>query len=236
MKKILLVLMATFSLQMSAEAQLLKKAKGLLGGDKSSFTKEEAGEAIKEALIQGTSKGVDVLSQTNGYFKNPSIKILFPEEAKQIETKLRAIGLGSEVDKAVESMNRAAEQAAAEAKDIFIDAIKQLTVQDAIDIVGGQQDAATQYLKGRTYNSLDTKFSPIIESALASVGATKYWDDLVTAYNKIPLVKKVNPDLTAYTTEKALNGLFVMIANEEAQIRDNPAMRSTALLNKVFGQ
>ena len=216
-----------------AEGQLLKKAKGLLG-NKNSFTTEEAAAALKEALIQGTSKGVNVISQIDGYFKNPEIKIPFPPEAQNIEKKLRAIGLNKQVDEVVLSLNRAAEKAAVEAKNIFISAIRSLTIRDAVNIVTGEENAATIYLKGQTSASLQAKFSPVIQQSLEEVDATKYWDNVMNTYNKLPLVKKVNPDLTAYVTEKAIDGLFVMIAKEELNIRRNPVARTTALLKKVF--
>lgn len=234
MRTVIISFLALFVLNSCAEAQLLKKAKGILGGGKNGFTTEEAASALKEALVQGTSKGVNVISQVDGYLKNPEIKIPFPPEAKNVENKLRAIGLSKQVDEAVESLNRAAEKAAVEAKDIFVAAIKGLTIKDAVNIVTGEQDAATQYLKNGTTNSLQAKFNPIIENSLNEVNATKYWEDLIKAYNKIPLVKKVNPDLTAYVTEKAIDGLFVMIAKEELNIRKNPAARTTELLKKVF--
>ena len=216
-----------------AEGQLLKKANELLG-NKNSFTKEEAAAALKEALIQGTSRGVDVISQIDGYFKNPEIKIPFPPEAQNVERKLRGIGLNRQVDEVVLSLNRAAEKAAVEAKNIFISAIRSLTIRDAINIVKGNENAATEFLKGQTSASLQARFSPIIEQSLEEVNATKYWGDVMNTYNKLPLVKKVNPDLTAYVTEMAIDGLFVMIEKEELNIRKNPVARTTALLKKVF--
>ena len=232
MKKLSILFSLLFVFSCSAEAQLLKKAKGLLGGK--GFSKEEAASALKEAFIQGTGKGVNLLSQVDGYLGNPEIKIPMPEDAKNVENKLRALGLGGEVDKAIESLNRAAELAAVEAKDIFVGAIKAMTITDAINIVKGEQDAGTRMLERQTNNDLTAKFSPIIESSLAKVDATKYWSDVMTKYNKIPFVKKVETDLTAYVTQEAINGLFVMIAKEELNIRQNPAARTSALLKKVF--
>lgn len=235
MRQIATLLIVIFSFSCTAEAQILKKAKDLIGGGKGGFTAEEAANGLKEALIQGTSKGVNVLSQVDGYLGNPEIKIPFPPEAQNVEKKLRSVGLGKQVDEVVESLNRAAELAAVEAKDIFVDAIKALTIKDAINIVKGEQDAATQFLQRETTTSLTSKFSPIIDNSLEQVNATKYWGDAMGAYNKIPFVKKVNPDLTAYVTEKAIDGLFVMIAKEELNIRQNPGARATDLLKKVFG-
>ncbi|MBO3698442.1 DUF4197 domain-containing protein [Roseivirga sp. E12] len=233
MKKLSILFSFVLLFSCSAEAQLLKKAKGLLGG-KGGFTKEEAADALKEAFIQGTGKGVDLLSQLDGYYGNPEIKIPIPPDAKNVESKLRAIGLGNEVDKAIESLNRAAEDAAVEAKDIFVAAIKGLTINDALNIVSGKQDAGTQFLKGQTTDDLTSKFSPIIKSSLDKVNATKYWSDVMTKYNKLPLVRKVETDLTAYVTQQAIDGLFVMIAKEELNIRQNPAARTSELLKKVF--
>ena len=234
MNRIAAILIIFLTFGCAAEAQLLKKAKKLLGAEEG-LTTEEAAGGLKEALIQGTSKGVDVLSQVDGYLGNPEIKIPFPPEAEKVEKKLRSIGLNKQVDQAVESINRAAEKAAIEAKDIFVDAIKGLTITDALNIVKGEQNAATEFLKRETTASLTDKFNPIIDNSLQEVNATKYWGDVINAYNKVPFVQKVNPDLTAYVTEKAIDGLFVMIAKEELNIRQHPAARATELLKKVFG-
>ena len=236
MKKLTYILISILFIQFQADAQIsLKKAKSLFGGKKGGdFTVEEAGSALKEALVQGVTKGVTEVSATGGYLLNPEITIPFPPEAQNVEKKLRAIGLGSEVDKVVETINAAAEKAAVEAKDIFIAAIKDLTIKDAMNIVGGEDDAATEYLKGETAASLNAKFNPIIKSSLDAVGATKHWSSVMNSYNKIPLVKKVNPDLTDYVTQRAMQGLFLMIAKEELNIRDNPVARVSNLLAKVF--
>lgn len=210
----------------------LNKIKKVLGGE--SLTSEEVGQGLKEALTNGVSKGSDLVSQVDGYFKNADIKIPFPPEVKQVESKLRQVGLGSEVDKFVLALNRGAEDAAKEAKEIFIVAVKQMTIQDAFAILKGEPDAATQFLKKTTSNQLKEKFKPIIQTSLNKVNATKYYADLVNSYNKIPLVQKVNPELDEYATQKAMDGLFIMIAKEEKSIRENPAARTSALLKKVF--
>ena len=199
------------------------------------FSEEEAGNAIKEALEKGTNSGVGIVSKPDGYFKSPEIKIPFPPEAKSIEDKLRQVGAGEKVDEAVESINRAAEDAAIAAKDIFIKSIKSLTVKDAINIIKGEKNAATEYLKRTVGAELKTAFMPKIKVSLDKVGATKHWTAVMTTYNKIPFVKKVNPDLSEYVTDIAIYGLFVMIAKEELKIRDNPVARTTDLLKKVFG-
>jgi hypothetical protein len=238
MKKIIfLVFIAVIGFQ-SADAQILKNAKKLLNTTAAAggFTEKDAADAIKEALVNGTGESVKFVSALNGYLGNPEIRIPFPPEAKEVESKLRAIGMGKKVDEFNESMNRAAEQAATEAKMIFIAAIKGLTVKDAINIVKGEKNAATMYLKNTTSPELITAFQPKIKTSLDNVNATKYWGDLITAYNKIPLVKKQNPNLTEYVTGKAIDGLFVMISKEELKIRQNPAARTSELLKKVFGK
>ena len=195
----------------------------------------EIASAIKQALEIGTSQGADKLSAKDGFLGNLAVKILFPPEAQKVETALRGIGLGSVADNVITSLNRAAEDAAKEAKPIFLSAIKQMTIADATNILLGDKDAATQYFKRVTTAELTNKFSPIIASSLNKVGATKYWTDAANSYNKIPLVKPVNADLTAYVTQKAIEGMFVQVAQEELQIRSNINARSTTLLQKVFG-
>jgi len=225
----------TLFLSTAAFAQIdLKKIKNKVIGSKPST--EEVASGLKEALTKGTSKGTDEVSKTDGYFKNPEIKIPFPPEVQQVETTLRKMGMNKQVDEFVLSLNRAAEDAAKEAKPIFVDAIKQMTIEDAWSILKGEDDAATQYLNKTTSSQLKEKFKPIIKASLDKVNATKYYKDLITAYNKVPLVKKVNPDLDAYATDKATDGLFVMIAKEEKNIRKNPGARTTELLKKVFSQ
>jgi hypothetical protein len=190
---------------------------------------------LKEALIKGISTGSDLASQMDGYFKNPEIKIPFPPEVKKVEDKLRQIGLGGEVDKFIMTLNRGAEDAAKEAKPIFISAIKSMTIQDAWGILKGEQDAATQYLKRTTSLQLKEKFKPVIQNSLNKVSATKYYGDIVNTYNKIPFTDDVNPNLDDYATDKAIEGLFTLIAKEEKNIRQDPVARTTELLKKVFG-
>lgn len=206
----------------------------MVGGNKP-LTTAEVGEGLKEALIKGISNGSDLASQVDGYFKNPQIKIPFPPDVKKVEDRLRQIGLGGEVDKFVMTLNRGAEDAAKEAKPIFIAAIKQMTIDDAWAILKGDPDAATQYLKRTTSGELKNKFMPVIQNSLNKVSATKYYGDIVSKYNSIPLVQKVNPDLNDYATDMAIQGLFTMIANEEKNIRLDPVARTTELLKRVFG-
>jgi len=235
-RTIIFTLLFSAVLLMNCEAQLIKDLKKMVQPSASDkLTEEEAASGIREALIKGTTTGVETVSKLDGYFKNPEIKIPFPPEAKEMEQKLRAVGLGNKVDEAVLSINRAAEDAAVAARPIFISAIKNLTLRDVFNIVKGEKDAATRYLKKNTSQQLAVQFRPKIETSLEKVDATKYWDDVITSYNKIPFVNKMNPDLAEYVTEKAIEGLFVMIAREEENIRKNPVARTTELLRKVFG-
>lgn len=235
MKKIyLLVLLAVMGCTTAQINQALSSAGKTMGGD-APLTTNEVAEGLKEALIKGVSNGSDIASQLDGYFKNDAIKILFPPDVKKVEDKLRQMGLGGEVDKFVMTLNRGAEDAAKEAKPIFISAIRSMTIEDAWGILKGDQDAATQYLKRTTSAQLKEKFSPVIQNSLDKVNATKYYGDIVNTYNKVPFTDKVNPDLNDYATDKAIDGLFVMVANEEKNIRHDPLARTTDLLKRVFG-
>lgn len=192
--------------------------------------------ALKDALTVGISNGADRLSQTNGYFGNALLKIVMPPEAQQVEKTLRDIGMGKLVDDAILSFNRGAEQAATQAAPIFLNSIKQMTFTDAKNILlSNDKTSATAFLKRTSYTSLENAFTPVIEKSLKSVNATKYWGDVINTYNQVPLVKKVNPDLTSYVTEQALNGLFKMVEKEEIKIRENLSARTTDILQKVFG-
>jgi hypothetical protein len=235
MKKLISLYATVFLFVQVSDGQILKDAKKILNQGSGVLTEKDAAEGIKEALINGTGEGVKLVSKINGYLGNPEIRIPFPPEAKEMETRLRSIGMGKKVDEFNESMNRAAEKAAAEAKPIFVTAIKNMTLKDAVKIVRGENNAATLYLKDNTTPELISKFRPAIKTSLDNVNATKYWNGLITAYNKIPLVKKMNPDLAAYVTGKAVDGLFVMIAREELKIRKDPLARTSDLLKKVFG-
>jgi hypothetical protein len=195
----------------------------------------EAADGIKEALSKGIAKGVELVSKPDGYYKNPLIMIPFPQEAKMVEDALRKVGLGKEVDRVVETLNRAAENAASGALPIFGDAIKSLTLTDALAILQGSNDrAATDFLQRTTSKQLVDKFKPTIQTSLDNVDATRLWGTLMQQYNKIPFVQKVNPDLSQYVTEKAIEGLFTMVAQEEKEIRKNPVARTSDLLQKVF--
>jgi len=214
--------------------QTLGTINDALGEDE--LTKDQVVAGLKEALVKGVSTGSASASKLDGYFKNPAIKIPFPPDVQRVEDKLRQIGLGDQVDKFVKTLNRGAEEAAKEAKPIFVSAVKSMTIQDAWGILKGEDDAATQYLVRTTSAQLKAKFQPVIKKALDKTNATKYYGDIVTTYNKIPFVDEVNPDLEDYATTRAIDGLFLLIAKEEKNIREDPVARTTELLRKVFAE
>ena len=189
---------------------------------------------LKEALNNGITKQVSKLTATDGFFKNEAVKILLPQELQVVDKKLRQIGLSSLADEGLKVLNRAAEDAVKEATPIFVDAVKQMTFNDAKNILMGNESSATTYLQNTTSNALYAKFNPVIKNSFAKVGADKVWSNIITKYNAIPLVTKVNPDLTDYTTNKAMEGVFKMIAVEEKEIRTNLNARSSDLLKRVF--
>lgn len=212
------------------------KLPGTGSGGGSTLTQNEIASGLKEALQVGTKNATSKVSAVNGFFGNQLIKVLLPPEAKKVETTLRALGMGAQVDRAILSMNRAAEDASAKAVPIFTNAITGMSIQDGISILKGSNDAATQYLRSNTSTQLTSAFRPVIQSSLNKVNATRYWTEIVTIYNKLPTTRqKVNTDLTGYVTERALNGIFVNVAEEELKIRTNPAARITDILKKVFG-
>lgn len=194
----------------------------------------DMGNALKEALQQGTKKSADRLSAVNGFFGNAEVKILFPPEAKKAEQALRGMGMNKLCDNVILSLNRAAENAAKDAEPIFIDAIKKMTLNDVKGILLGSNNAATQYFKRTTSVQLAAKFKPTIQASLNKVGATKYYGTAAGEYNKLPFVKHLNPDIVDYATQKTIDGLFVEIAKEELNIRQNISARSTPLMQKVF--
>lgn len=198
------------------------------------LSSDEIVSGLKQALSIGAQKSGDQLSKTDGFFKDAAVKILMPKEAQNVEKKLRSMGMGNMVDNAVLSMNRAAEDAAKSAAPIFIDAIKKMSVTDALNILRGSDTAATGYLRKTTTIDLTTSFKPVIEASLKKVDATKYWKDIFSTYNRVSF-KHVNTDLSSYVTTEALNGIFYYVAQEEINIRKNPAGRVTDVLKKVFG-
>ena len=200
------------------------------------ITQGDAASAIKEALGNGIRKGVTQVSANNGYLANAAIKVLLPKEAENVETVLRDLGQGALVDKAVTQMNHAAEQAAPKATTIFVDAITNLSISDAIGLVkNNQPDACTQFLKTTTTNALVAAFKPSIKSAMDQTYTTQAWAEVMGVYNKVPFVKPVTTDLPDYVTRRAIDGLFYTIAQEEAKIRKDPLAEVSDIIKKVFG-
>lgn len=228
-KKIALLLIC-FQLVACTELQNVLDAAATTTG----LSSQQIGNGLKEALEVGIGKGSDRLSSLDGYYKS-AYKILLPEEAQKVTSKLKRIpGFTKVEDKMLEKINRAAEDAAKSAKPIFVSAIKQMSFQDALGILKGDKDAATNFLNKATYNSLYNEFQPVIVKALNKQNALDYWGDAVNKYNKIPLVEKLNPRLDDYITNKALDGLFSMVAKEELNIRNNVSARTSQLLKDVF--
>ncbi|MCZ8198590.1 MAG: DUF4197 domain-containing protein [Flavobacterium sp.] len=231
MKRVALILVATTLFSGCAEMQQI--ANQLPGVLEQSGTVDIAG-GLKEALNNGISKQVTKLTAVDGFYKNEMVKILLPEELKKVDSGLRKIGLGNLADEGLKAINRTAEDAVKEATPIFVDAIKGMTFTDAKNILMGNESAATTYLQSSTSTALYGKFNPVIKTSFAKVGADKVWANIITKYNAIPLVKKVNPDLTDYVTNQAMNGVFKMVAVEEKNIRTNLSSRTSDLLKKVF--
>jgi hypothetical protein len=199
-------------------------------------TEAEAAEGIRQALQQGTGKGISVLNRQDGFFGNNAYKLFLPDDAIRIEKALRTIGMGRQVDRAILQINRAAEDAVGYATPIFVDAIKEMTIADALNIVRGENNAATNYFRQRTRDKLVAAFSPVVERSLVKLEATRYYSEIVTLYNNIPTTsKKMNPDLTSYVVDRATMALFDQIEKEEINIRANPVARTTQILKKVFG-
>jgi hypothetical protein len=214
---------------------LKNKIPGMNQVTQTGLSNEEIIAGLKEALNTGTSKASSLLAQKDGFFANAAIKIMMPEEAQQVEKTLRKFGMSKLVDDAILSMNRAAEDACNNGVDsIFMNAIKKMTIADGMSLLKGNDTAATAYLRKTTSNDLLQKIKPVIESSLQKTNATKYWNDLFSQYNKFS-GKKIETDLSLYVSQKGLNGLFYQIAQEEQQIRKNPAARITDLMKKVFG-
>lgn len=245
MKSSLVLLLASFIAFQSCAQQpqkrglggFLEKAGQVINNTSGgTLTNDEIIRGLKEALTVGVSNGSSQASAVDGYFKNNLIKLTFPPDVQRVEARLRQMGLGSEVDKFVLSLNRAAEDAAKKSKPIFVKAITSMTIQDGLSILKGDSTAATKYLQRTTNQELYNQFFPVVDSTLQLNNATRYYADLVNTYNKIPLVQKVNPDLKQYATQKAIDGLFVLIAQEERKIRKDPVARVSDILRKVFGQ
>ena len=201
-----------------------------------SITEQEAAQGIREALDQGVGRGINLLNKQDGFFGNQAYKLLLPPDALKIETTLRDLGMGGMVDRAILQINRAAEDAVGFARPIFVDAIRDMSIMDALNIVKGSKDAATQYFRQKTTEKLVVAFSPVIKQSLDKFQATKYYSDVVNTYNHFPTtINKINPDLPSYVVGRSVDALFDQIAKEEANIRSNTSARSTEILKKVFG-
>ncbi|WP_243471210.1 DUF4197 domain-containing protein [Winogradskyella sp. MH6] len=200
----------------------------------SGISNEDMAAGLRQALDLGIDKQVTKLTQTDGFYKNELVKILLPEELQKVDDALRKVGLSSLADEGIKALNRAAEDAVKEATPIFVNAIKDITFNDAKNILLGEDNAATEYLTSKTQTQLYDKFKPVISNSFGKVGADQIWNNLITKYNNLPLTSNVNPDLTDYVTTEALKGVYTMIAVEEKEIRTKVSSRTTDLLKKVF--
>jgi hypothetical protein len=232
-KFVALLLVAQFA---SCTSQELQSALGTVLGDNAALTNADIGNGLKQALEIGITEGATRLSQKDGYFKSP-YKILLPKEAQEVTNRLQNIPGFSQVENEIlEKINRGAEDAAKKAAPIFVNAIKDMSFNDALGILMGEDNAATVFLNTATYQSLYAEFSPVIVESLDKFNAQKYWADAINTYNKIPFIEKVNPDLADYVTQQALTGLFSMVEKKEKDIRVNVNSRSSDLLKKVFAK
>lgn len=237
MKKLLTVLLLISGVAAKGQSDILGGIKKKLGGGSgSSLSSDDIVGGLKQALTLGAQKSADRLSLANGFLNDKAVEILMPAQAQKVEKTLRGLGLGKLVDDAITSMNHAAEDASKSAAPIFVNAIKNMTVADGVNILKGTDTAATAYLRHSATPDLTKSYTPVIDSALQKTGATKYWKDLFDTYNKLPTTfSKVDPNLSSYVTQKAINGIFYYVAQEEINIRKNPAAQVTDLLKKVFG-
>ena len=230
MKKVALIIGITLFVSCAELQQVVNQ----LPTGTTTLGNEEIGSGLRAALENGISKQVSRLTKTDGFFKNDLVKILLPEELRKVDKTLRDIGLDNLADEGLKVLNRAAEDAVAEATPIFVNAVKEITFTDAKAILLGDDNAATTFLENKTTTELYDKFNPVIKSSFEKVGADKIWASLISKYNAIPLTSNVNPDLTDYVTQEALKGVFTMIAVEEKEIRTKSSSRTTELLKKVF--
>jgi hypothetical protein len=237
MKKLVFIvaILGFQTLEAQKIGDLLKKASNMAMPSSGGLSTDEIANGLKEALQKGAQTGTAKLSSPGGFLENAALKIIMPPEAQKIESTLRRLGFNQLMDDMIVSMNRAAEDACKTAVPIFTSAIKEMTITDGINILRGSDTSATSYLRTKTNMALTQSFSPVIKSSLDKVNATQYWEKIITTFNSVPLIgKKMNPDLVAYVTDKSLSGIYTEIANQEKDIRANPAARTSALLQKVF--
>ena len=241
MKKVFYAIALSAVITLPACAQIDFKSIGkqvnkTLNGGIAPLSQDDIVKGLKEALTVGSNNSSGKASAVDGFLKNTAIKIPFPPQAASMEEKLRAIGFNKQVDEFVTTLNRAAEKAAKDAAPIFVNAVTGMTISNGMNILKGNNDAATLFLKNATQNELKQKFLPVVKNALEQVEVTRYWNPLMSKYNQIPFVQKQNPDLNDYVTNKALDGLFYLVAQEELKIRQDPAARISDILKKVFAK
>jgi hypothetical protein len=231
MLKRILCLVVIFQLTACAE---LQNVVNNLPSSPKAITQDQIGSGLRAALEKGITEQVTKLTAENGFYSNELVKILLPEELQKVDEGLRKIGLGNLADKGIQALNSAASDAVKTATPIFVDAVKEITFADAKNILLGEDNAATNYLQTKTTTALYDSFNPVIKNSFAKVGADQIWGNLINKYNSIPFVNKVNPDLTDYVTQEALQGVYTMIAVEEKDIRKNVTSRTSTLLKQVF--
>ncbi len=234
MKRVLFIFMLVTTIANAQFGSILKKVNEKMSAIIGSASDLDISNGLKEALNNGISKQVSKLTAIDGFFGNESVKILMPDELQKVDETLRKLGMNKLADDGIKMLNRAAEDAVKEATSVFVNAVKNMSLNDARGILMGNENAATTYLETETNADLYTKFNPVVQNSLTKVGADKIWKSIISKYNKLPLVEKVNPDLTDYVTNKALSGVFKMITIEEKNIRTDLNSRTSGLLKKVF--
>jgi hypothetical protein len=235
MKKLLLLLLLVPTLGSAQLKSLITKGKTKITSITSTTSKTiDISAGLKEALNKGITEQVTKLTAVDGFYKNDAVKILMPEELQMVDASLRKLGMGNLADDGIKALNRAAEDAVKEATPIFVNAITNMNITDAKNILMGSENSATTYLQGSTTKDLYAKFSPVVQESIGKVGADVIWSSIIKKYNTIPFISKVNPDITDYVTNKAMDGVFKMIAVEEKNIRTNLKSRTSGLLKQVF--
>lgn len=234
MKKFLILLILFPVISNAQFKNILKKSSETATGILNKNGKVDIAAGLKEALNKGITEQVSKLTQVDGFYKNELVKIVMPEELSKVDKTLRKLGMGSLADDGIKALNRAAEDAVKEAIPVFVNAIKNIKIADAKTILMGNKNAATTYLQQSTNKELYTKFLPVVQQSIGKVGADKIWNGIIQKYNTVPLVSKINPDLNDYVTNKALEGVFKMIAIEEKNIRTDLQSRTSTVLKKVF--
>ena len=234
MKKFLILLILFPVISNAQFKNILKKSSETATGILNKNGKVDIAAGLKEALNKGITEQVSKLTQVDGFYKNELVKIVMPEELSKVDKTLRKLGMGSLADDGIKALNRAAEDAVKEATPVFVNAIKNIKIADAKTILMGNKNAATTYLQQSTNKELYTKFLPVVQQSIGKVGADKIWNGIIQKYNTVPLVSKINPDLNDYVTNKALEGVFKMIAIEEKNIRTDLQSRTSTVLMKVF--